>query len=473
MVQNKFFKKYWPIIAILIIAAFMRLYRINDYMEFLGDQGRDVVIVRDFLKHGNLFFIGPQTSIGNMYLGPYYYYFIAPSLLIANFSPIGPAIFIAILSVLTTFLIYKILLKYFDNKTGLIAAFLFAISPVVIKYSNFSWNPNIMPLFALLLIYFVDQKKYIYASLAFIMCLNSHYLALLLLLPAAYILFLDRQKLNIKLILIAFIIFVLSLTPQILFDLKHNGQNIKALYTFFTVRETTVSIIPTKALPILPAMFNQVTTRLLAGKIDNIGIIVSIIFFIFMMVALVKIKNRFFYICLVWLFSGLVGLALYKQHIYDHYFGFIYPVVFILLAISISKLNKYLVTIIVICLTGLSLYSNQFQWQPPKQLMTTQQIDKSIIDKSNNLPFNFALLAKMNYDPGYLYYLAENKNYYHLRDKITDQLFVVCEPFQIDCNPINNPEWGVAAFGWAKIDSQWEINGIKVFRLIHNPTGTK
>jgi hypothetical protein len=78
----------------------------------------------------------------------------------------------------------------------------------------------------------------------------------------------------------------------------------------------------------------------------------------------------------------------------------------------------------------------------------------------------------MNYDPGYRYILAEAKAPVELlQNKITDQLFVVCEPFQIECNPINNPEWGVAAFGWAKIDSQWEINGIKVFKLVHNPSG--
>lgn len=471
MVQNKFLKNNWLILVILIIASLMRLYRIADYMEFLGDQGRDVVIIRDFLKHGNLFFIGPQTSIGNMYLGPFYYYFIAPSLLLSLFSPVGPAIFVALLSVLTTYLIFKITTKYFDNKTGYIASFLFAISPVVIKYSNFSWNPNIMPLFALLFIYFIDQKKYIYATLAFIMCLNSHYLALLLLFPALYIIALDYKKFNYKNFIIPVLIFIISLIPQLLFDLKHDGQNIKALATFFTKRETTVSVLPYKALPVLPAMFNQVTTRLLAGKVDNLGVIVSIVFFGLIIYSLFKIKNRFFNICLVWFFSGLIGLALYKQHIYDHYFGFIYPVIFILLAITLSKINKYLAIIIFIFLSGLSLYSNQFRWQPPKQLKTTQLIDQSIIDKSSGAPFNFALLAKMNYDPGYMYYLSENKNYYHLRDKMTEQLFVVCEPFQIDCNPINNPEWSIAAFGWAKVDSQWDINGIKVFKLIHNPSG--
>jgi hypothetical protein len=50
------------------------------------------------LKNFNLFFIGPQTSIGNMYLGPFFYYLIAPSLLLANFSPVGPAIFIGLVA---------------------------------------------------------------------------------------------------------------------------------------------------------------------------------------------------------------------------------------------------------------------------------------------------------------------------------------------------------------------------------------
>jgi len=438
-------------------------------MEFLGDQGRDVIIIRDFLKHGNMFFIGPQTSIGNMYLGPFYYYFIAPSLLLAGFSPLGPAVFVALLSILTTYLIYIICQKYFDSKTGYIASLLFALSPVVIRYSNFSWNPNVMPLFALLFIYFVDQKKYVFASFAFIMCLNSHYLALILLLPAVYILLLDYKKLNLKSLAIAIIIFLSSLTPQLLFDLKHNGQNLKAITSFFTQRETTVSIIPYKALPVLPALFNQVTTRLLAGKIDTIGLGISVLFICLIIFSLFKIKNRFYNVCLVWFFSGLIGLALYKQHIYDHYFAFIYPVIFIIVAVSISKLNKYLAVIIVLLLSGLSLYSNQFRWEPSRQLATTRQIDESIIKAASDQPFNFALLSKMGW--GFSYFLVEDKNYYDLKDKLTDQLFIVCVPFQIECNPINNPEWSVAAFGWAKIDSQWEINGIKIFKLIHNPEG--
>jgi 4-amino-4-deoxy-L-arabinose transferase-like glycosyltransferase len=66
------------LLVVLVIALFLRLFRINEFMTFLGDEGRDVRIVRDLLTEGNLVFIGPQTSVGNMYLGPLYYYMMLP-----------------------------------------------------------------------------------------------------------------------------------------------------------------------------------------------------------------------------------------------------------------------------------------------------------------------------------------------------------------------------------------------------------
>lgn len=211
------------------------------------------------------------------------------------------------------------------------------------------------------------------------------------------------------------------------------------------------------------------------------GVIVSVIFLIgifFVFYFYKKQKNKsfnFFIVLLLWYLLGLVGLGIYKQHIYDHYFGFLFPVIFILIAIIIDQFFKlkrfgfvfgflFLSTLI-----SLSLLNNAFKYEPPKQLATTQKITQSIISESFNKPFNLALLAKQNYDPPYRYFLYESKApLYDLRNKITDQLFVICEPWQIDCQPINNPQWEIAAFGWAKIDKQWDINGIKIFKLIHN-----
>jgi len=75
---------------------------------------------------------------------------------------------------------------------------------------------------------------------------------------------------------------------------------------------------------------------------------------------------------------------------------------------------------------------------------------------------------------GFAYFLVDQKNYYDLNDKKTNQLFVICVPHpDINCDPINNPEWSIAAFGWAKIDSQKEIDGVKIFKLVPNPSGQK
>lgn len=439
-------------------------------MEFLGDQGRDVIIVRDFLKNGNLFFIGPQTSIGNMYLGPFYYYLIAPALLLANFNPVGPAIFVALLSVVTAYLIFFVSKKWFNPTTAYIATFLYAISPTAIKYANFSWNPNIMPLFALLFIYFMTEKRYIWASLSFAMCLNSHYLALILL-PLALIIWLkDYSKKSIPPTLMAVVVFIISLFPQLLFDLKHNGQNIKALLTFFSQRETTVNLKVYKSLPVIPKLFNQINTSLLAGKDITFGIIISIILFIGLIYLLKKYRNQKLLYCVLWYFFGLVGLGLYKQHIYDHYFGFLFPVLFILMGYLLSKAPKLLSIFLFIFLTIFSLLQNPFRWSPPHQLKTASAVADIVITDANNQDFNFAVLSKMGY--GFSYYLLNQKNYFDLSDKKTDQLFVICVPHpDVNCNPINNPEWGIAAFGWAKIDNQKEIEGIKIYKLVPNPSG--
>ena len=44
-----FLKQNWILILILFIGATFRLYNISGYMTFLGDEGRDVLIVRNLL----------------------------------------------------------------------------------------------------------------------------------------------------------------------------------------------------------------------------------------------------------------------------------------------------------------------------------------------------------------------------------------------------------------------------------------
>ena len=89
-----------------------------------------------------------------------------------------------------------------------------------------------------------------------------------------------------------------------------------------------------------------------------------------------------------------------------------------------------------------------------------------VIKESNEEPFNFGLIAKQNYDESYRYFL-ENKKAKMVRgeDGISDQLFVVCE--DQDCQPEGNPKWQIAIFGPADTVARWQIDHIKVYKLVH------
>lgn len=118
-------------LAITLLALSLRLYRIDEYMTFLGDEGRDVRIVREILR-GDPAFIGPQTSIGNMYLGPLYYYMMAPALWLSGLDPVGPAVMIAFLGAVTVLFTWWVGRTWFGPKAGLVASLLLALSPVAI-----------------------------------------------------------------------------------------------------------------------------------------------------------------------------------------------------------------------------------------------------------------------------------------------------------------------------------------------------
>lgn len=329
---------------IVLIGAILRLYKIDQYMTFLGDEGRDVIIVRRFLTQGDIFLIGPGTSIGNMYLGPFYYYMMAPALLLANFSPVGPAVQIAVLSLVTIVFIYLVGKEWFSGKAGLIAAFLYSISPTVIIYSRSSWNPNIMPFFALLSVYsiwrvFKKNEHYwlIVLGFSYAAVLQSHYLGLLLA-PTLLVIWAlsfyitDKRREFIKNSVLGGAVFSLLMSPLVIFDARHGWRNFEAIKIFFTHRQTTVSARPWNAIPDLWPLVQEISTRLVAGRNMEFGMWTAL--FIILATIFVFTRGRKnltlnnyigFAIIFIWLGFALVGLGLYKQEIYDHYYGFFFP----------------------------------------------------------------------------------------------------------------------------------------------------
>src|SRR3989344_7316371 len=180
----------WSLVCLLIIlaiASFFRLYRVRDYLVFLGDEGRDALVWKQILVDRKLTLLGPTASVGGFYLGPIYYYLTLPFAWAANLDPVGPAYFVSILGIATVYLVYLFGRRYLNRTIGLTAAFLYSFAPLIVRYSRSSWNPNPVPFFTLaglMLAHEGIKRRKLWLSVLAGICLGIlwqlHYLTLIL-----------------------------------------------------------------------------------------------------------------------------------------------------------------------------------------------------------------------------------------------------------------------------------------------------
>jgi hypothetical protein len=279
------------------------------------------------------------------------------------------------------------------------------------------------------------------------------------------------------------------MSPLVIFDFKYNFQNYHAFETFFFGdRATTVNLNPLNALGrTIPIYTDNLVNRYITGEqyllmiLLSIMILIPVISIIYKLIKKEKVSWPIFALS-VWLIIGVAGLALYKGNIYDHYSSFLNPALFILFAANIHLINSLnskrinqvlrgVFLFLVLVLVVVNLQKNPLNDSPNKQLYKTQEIAKFVINESRGKPFNFALIAKSNYDAAYQFYLDIYNHKPKILPEKTDQLFVVCE--DLECSPINNPKYEISGFGWVKIDYVKDYSGVKVFKLIHNPDEEK
>ncbi len=327
---------------VMVVSSFLRLYRIHDTLQFLGDQGRDALIVRRMLIEHHPALIGPVTSVGNMYLGPFYYYFMLfPQMLICPNST-GPAVAVALVGIATVWLIYVVGRELIGKRAAVFAMALYAISPLVIQNVRFSWNPNIVPFFAILLLWamrHVQKKKdsyWIVISLIVSILIQLHYITLALVAMAglAWIgqVIVQVRTRNIRKsfivsTLLAALVFLASLFPLVAFDVRHVYMNSKAFASFFTGGEShfTLSSLPLTLMQGIPAFAERVTGGLFYTGTAGMGIVILGIALV--LVAKTKHKEARANIQLVFgsFLGSLAIVSLYHGTVYDHYLGFLFP----------------------------------------------------------------------------------------------------------------------------------------------------
>lgn len=110
-----------------------------------------------------------------------------------------------------------------------------------------------------------------------------------------------------------------------------------------------------------------------------------------------------------------------------------------------------------------------------EETQRAEEVAEVILTETEGKPYNFAQISNPH-SRGLVYRAAlEHREqpprelvYEEIdpeRKTVTEQLMVVCE--DLSCKPLDSTLWEIQGFGKAVIIDDWDVAGVKVYRLIH------
>jgi len=400
--------------------------------------------------------------------------------LLFKFQPIGLAFGVAIYSSFYLLVNYFIVKELFNKKIALISTIFLSFSSVLIDFSRFSWNPNLLPLFVLLTIYFAikslqtNKWHYFFLLGAFLsFSIQLHYLALFLI-PAIGIIFLSSlYKKSVKQLisqfhnfLISVLSFIIFSSPLIIFDLRHNFLNSKLFLALFKSSGTSF----TSKINSFFDSFYYLNFYSFNINLNKFFIYVLLVFLFIILFTLIKKSSNLKTFLLIF-FITIVGMSLYNGPKHPHYFGILFPLYFVIISYFLASLNQssFGKIMIVFFISGYIFLNFQKYYflrnQPNNQIAHAEKVAQFLDKKIGKEKFNFAVQPDGDPEDAYLYFL-ELKGKVPLDRKkleVGNEMFIVCGN---DCDLKNTKSWNINMFGKFEISSEWSVEGVRIYKLI-------
>lgn len=230
MIKN--INKKWIIIAILVLASFLRLWKLNTIPPHLTpDEAALGYNAYSILKTGRdeygKFMPLVFKSFGD-YKPGLYVYLTVPFVATLGLNEWSVRLASAIFGILCVYLIYLIVKKLFESHSKLpyIVALMAAISPWLIQVSRGAWEVNVSLGFTLLATYLFLSKKYVGSAVFFALTLLTYQGAKLSsLIVLGILFFIYKKEIKFKdLVKPAIIGFILSIPIFISFFKGETGR---------------------------------------------------------------------------------------------------------------------------------------------------------------------------------------------------------------------------------------------------------
>jgi 4-amino-4-deoxy-L-arabinose transferase-like glycosyltransferase len=228
-------------IVITFLSLLLRSWHYERVVNFYLDPPFFLHEVKDMVDAGKIRLIGPMVATkvieGRFFFtGPFFYWLLAILGIFLNWNIVLMTGFFSLLWVGTFALIYFWLRKRFSNDISLSAYAILSFLPIFIALSRMIWNPHFIPLFGVLFLWFLEERKrgfvfYLLAGLFFGLGIHVHYSAFLWLFILGYYLILDLKKKDFFLKNWFFwgAGVILAESPLILFELRHDFYNLRTI----------------------------------------------------------------------------------------------------------------------------------------------------------------------------------------------------------------------------------------------------
>lgn len=322
---------YFLLSIVLVGAVFVRIYNTKEILGFYYDQGRDSIVIWNFLHKGDFFLVGPTTGIEGILRGPWYYWLILPFYFLGGGDPVWPANFLALTSVVAIFAMYMIGKEIFGRITGLIAAIIGSFSYYFLTASRWLSNPTPMLLISMLLVLSMMMvargKKFAWIFIATLLGLSMQFGSATetFYIPAVFVFALLYRK-NLpdkKIFLFSTLCFILIFLPQVVFDIFKNGILSDSIKRFlFDEQSFKLSVWEVIKIRI-PFYWSVFASKIWLGESK-----IVFVFFVFSLFGIIFSIKEFwkkdgFKALLLLSLSPLVGMLFFQGNegnVYDYYF---------------------------------------------------------------------------------------------------------------------------------------------------------
>lgn len=381
------------VFTIFALAAFLRFWNLSDLLHFTLDEELEAFIVKNIIVGFHFPAIGVSVAPVGIHLSPFFYYLVAIPFWLGNLNPLAWGVTASSLGTVTTIALYLTARKMFSLRIAIFASFLYASSFLMVLYDKHFWNVTPMPLVAVVVVYslyqLINKKKWwvIPLALALSLGISSHLSSFSLVVMTLIIWCKYKLPIFKKQNLLGIGIVFVSQFPLVVFEIRHNFYQIKALLKFFGGEHSGISLPRIiDNLMLLPKVFSRLVYTFgqhdfarehtyglveIAARDTRIPLLMLLlvtfllIFFGFLVVRSKKNHPLKLHatLILITILSLIVYGALFKGSIFEFYLNLIFPTLFIILALFLDWLwlkgnfFKILVLIMLCVLVGTNTWA--------------------------------------------------------------------------------------------------------------------